>query len=403
MSRMFPWSCGVALMAVLALGPAAHAQDESEPMLSLDEEFARLAEAVPGFGGLYVDEKGTTHVYLVDLARAREVQDLGEHVEVHQGEYDFRDLFAWKAAVRDLLARPGMVLLDIDEQRNRLLFGVERTALDAFTAELPELLRSTRVPLEAVLVEVEEPIVADEKLTDTIRPVPAGVRIRNQNGGRCTLGFNATRLGVRGFVTNSHCTVTRGFVDGTVMFQATVAPANRVGVETADPVYFTADPCPDGRRCRYSDSAFIAYDDDGEDLSAGGEIANPLLCGILDVPGTLDVNPGAPRTEVTSFMVGSPLSGSAVTRVGATSGCVIGTHKNTCTDSNVANSNITMLCQNRVKAVRQGGDSGSPVFVTKKGKAILAGIHWGGSGNDAFYSPFIFIHGELWGVWPEFE
>jgi len=401
MLGMFRSICFVTMAALLVSGPAAHAQDENEPMLTLDQEFARLAEGVPGFGGLYVDERGTTHVYLVDLSRAREVQDLGEQVEVHQGEYDFRDLYAWKAAVHDLLTRPGMVFLDIDEQRNRLLFGVERTALDAFTAELPELLRSTRVPPEAVLVEAAEPIVADELLTDTIRPVPGGVRIRNQNGGGCTHGFNATRLGVRGFVTNSHCTVTRGGVEGTVMFQATTASANQVGVETVDPQFFTGGSCPNGRRCRYSDAAFIAYDDD--ELSAGGEIANPLICGILNVPGTLDVNPGAPRTDVTSFMVGSPFSGSAVTRVGATSGCVIGTHQNTCISSNVANSNITMLCQNRVNAVRQGGDSGSPVFVTKKGKATLAGIHWGGSGNNAVYSPFIFIHGELGGVWPEFD
>ena len=144
MSKSFRWGCGIGMLALLSLGPVAHAQDENEPMLSLDQEFARLAEGVPGFGGLYVDEEGTTHVYLVDLSREREVRDLGERVEVHQGEYDFRDLFAWKAAVRDVLARPGTVSLDIDERRNRLVVGVEREALAGFTAELPAFLRNAR-------------------------------------------------------------------------------------------------------------------------------------------------------------------------------------------------------------------------------------------------------------------
>jgi hypothetical protein len=89
---------------------------------NLDEEFARLAEKVPGFGGL--GEAGTTQVYLQDLSRAREVQDLGERVEVRQGEHDFRDLLAWKDALRPLLAEKGAVLLDIEERRNRLVFGV---------------------------------------------------------------------------------------------------------------------------------------------------------------------------------------------------------------------------------------------------------------------------------------
>ncbi len=400
MFKMRGWSRFLLIVGVLlAAGPAVRAQEENPTGLTLDEEFARLAEAVPGFGGLYLDAEGTTHVYLQDLSHAREVQDLGERVEVHQGDYNFRDLLAWKGAVRDLLAQRGAVFLDIDEQRNRLLFGVEREALGSFSAELARFLRGARVPSEAVLVEATEPIVPDEQLTDTIRPVPGGVRIRNQNGGGCTLGFNAIRAGVRGFVTNSHCTVTRGVVEGTVMFQATTAAANQIGVETVDPKFFTGGSCPSGRKCRLSDAAFIAYDDD--ELSAGGQIANPLVCGFLSFPGTLDVNPNDPRTTVTGFMFGSPLFGSMVTRVGATSGCAMGMQLNTCVDANVANTNFTMLCQNRYLAFRQGGDSGSPVFLKKSGnKATMVGIHWGGSGNNAVYSPFLFIFTELGGVIP---
>lgn len=116
MFTRFRWSCLLLVGTLLAAGPAVQAQ-EQELLLTLDEEFSLLAEQVPGFGGLYLDEEGTTHVYLQDLSRAREVQDLGERVEVHQGAYDFRDLFAWKREVRDLMAEPGVLSLDIDERR----------------------------------------------------------------------------------------------------------------------------------------------------------------------------------------------------------------------------------------------------------------------------------------------
>src|SRR5262245_52839888 len=132
MFQMRVWSRFLMVGVLLAAGPAVRAQEENPTGLTLDEEFARLAEAVPGFGGLYLDAEGTTHVYLTDLSLAREVQNLGERVEVHQGQFDFGDLFAWKAEVRDLLGARGAVFLDIDEKRNRLVFGVEREALDAF-------------------------------------------------------------------------------------------------------------------------------------------------------------------------------------------------------------------------------------------------------------------------------
>lgn len=386
--------------ALLAAGPAVRAQEEPEPLLSLDEQYARLAEEVPGFGGLYLDAEGTTHVYLQDLSLADEVQDLGERVEVHQGEYDFRELFVWKDAVRDLLAQRGTVFLDIDEQRNRLLFGVERESLAAFTAELPAFLRRARVPAEAVIVEAVEPIVSLEQLTDKIRPVPGGVQIRNQNGGVCTLGFNATRLGVRGFVTNSHCTATRSVVEGTTFFQSTLGSSNLIGTEIADPPFFTGGSCPSGRVCRRSDAAFVDYA--ANSLSEKGKVANPFICGVAGVAGTLDVNPFVPRLSVTPVLLGSLVSGSVVTKVGRTTGCTIGAQTNTCMDSNVTGSNITMLCQDRVSALSLPGDSGSPVFLQQQGlTARPAGILWGGNGSSYVYSPWIFLHMELNGVLPD--
>ena len=73
MLKVRVWGCFLMMGALLAAGPAVRAQEEVPTGLTLDEEFARLAEAVPGFGGLYLDDEGTTHVFLKDLSRAREV------------------------------------------------------------------------------------------------------------------------------------------------------------------------------------------------------------------------------------------------------------------------------------------------------------------------------------------
>ena len=380
------WLVAAALLTLIS--PQARAQTEMPQ--TLDQEYARLAEEVPGFGGLYLDEDGVTHVYLTDLSREKEAQDLGDRVEVHQGDYDFRDLFAWKDEVRPFLAERGAIYLDIDESRNRLVFGVERDALDEFNADLKKLLEDTHVPPEAVLVEADEPIEPAESLLDKIRPVPGGVQIQTLGGSSCTLGVNATRLGVRGFITASHCTATRGVVDSTPFFQSAFGAL--VGIETVDPPLFTGGSCPSGHQCRLSDAAFVAYTP--ASLSAGGKIAN-LLC--APFPSTLTIDPQLPRLSVTGALLFSPASGSVVAKTGRTTGCTLGTIKNTCLDTNVMLSTVTMLCQNRVTAASQKGDSGSPVFIHGGDKATLSGIYWGVSPTTYTYSPWLFVFTELGG------
>ena len=386
------WTRILCVAALLAVVPAVRAQDVP---LSLDDEYAQMAGRMPGFGGLYVDERGTTHVYLQDVTRAGEMQGLGDRVVFQQGDYNFRDLQAWKDQVRSQLAAAGAVFLDIDERRNRLVFGVEREAIDRFTEELRRFLSGTRVPPEAVIVEAAEPIEPLELLTDKIRPVPAGVQISN-GAGFCTLGINAVRLGVKGFITASHCTATRGVVEGTVFSQSTGGAGNQIGVETFDPPFFTGGSCPSGRKCRRSDTAFAAYD--STSLSAGAKIANPLVWGLGF--GTLLVNQFTPRLPVGGFLFGSVASGSVIFKAGRTTGGTLGTVINTCADTNVSGTTITMICQDRAGAGSAPGDSGSPVFVQNGGTATLAGILWGGSNGTYVYSSWIFIFSELTGPNP---
>jgi hypothetical protein len=392
------------LIAILGGAAGAGAQDDGLPAeapFTIDQEYARIAEQVPGFGGLYLDERGTTHVYLQDLSRAREVYGLGERVEVHQGDYDFRDLYAWKSEVRELLSRPGMVSLDIDETRNRLVIAAEPAYVERIQRELRDLLRPTSVPVAAVLVDAGRPVEELVDLRDKFRPVPGGVQIRNQNGGQCTHGVNATRANTRGFVTNSHCTTVRSQVEGTIFFQHSTDAENRVGVETVDPAFFMTGDCPNNFRCRYSDSAFVAYDDPG--LSAGGKIANPMFCSTQ--AGTVDVSPVLPRVPITGFTISSPASGTVLYKVGRSTGCTFGSLKSTCADIVVNKkvngqsipTDIMMLCQNTMAAIGAPGDSGSPVYRKSGNEGILMGLLWGGN-TDAgrlIYSPWAFVVADL--------
>lgn len=380
------------LGGALLVAPAAElrAQREHETVLSWswDKQLIQLAEEIPGLGGLWRDELGRTHAWLTDLSWEDEVQYLDPAgVTVHRGDYDVRDLAAWKAELRPLLAREGAVSLDLDEASNRLRLRVE----EGSESGMARALALTSVPRAAVILETAEPLAPFEALTDRIRPVPGGVRIRNAGGGGCTHGVNVVRDGVRGFLTNSHCSTTRSAVDGTVFFQRShLLLADRVGVETVDPPFFIGGSCPSGRRCRYSDAIFVDYDSNA--LSAGLKIANPAFCAI-GAAGPLTTHPVQPRVTITGSTFA--LAGTAVAKVGASTGCTFGVVTSTCIDSNVANSNITMLCQEQVTGFGGPGDSGSPVFIHGGDDATFAGLLWGGNSTTYVFSSWMLVQTEL--------
>ena len=109
--------------------------------LTLDEQFALIAEDIEGFGGLFVDESGGINVYLKDPSQtdfAKSVLStkyghlLGEHVaskigsmQTHKGRYDFLELKGWKDLSIGLMKLPGVVYYDIAESENRIRIGVE--------------------------------------------------------------------------------------------------------------------------------------------------------------------------------------------------------------------------------------------------------------------------------------
>jgi len=370
---------------------------------SLDEQLANIAKQVPGFGGMFFDQDGTLQVYMegqkvppsaTSMAFLEEVinREVGggerlssRGMEILQGQYDFLTLHNWQQQMTpEVLDIPGVVSTDNHEGKNRLEIGItgERGTAEA----VEEVLSKLGIPRAAVnIVETKE---INLTLRSRRRPLRGGLQI-NFGGFLCTLGFIAVRNGVNGYVTNSHCTTTQGGVQGTVEHQPTASgTTNRVGIEIADPTYFTGAGCPAGRRCRRSDSSFIQvpHPSGPAVTTARGTIARPAV-------NSFTWN-GVDIFNITSE--GSALVGQAVTKVGRTTGRTAGTVSQTCVNTNVSGSTITQLCQTFANYGNAGGDSGSPVFrITTLPNVVLVGINWGGNGTISVFSPITQIQQEL--------
>jgi hypothetical protein len=379
------------------------------PEVTLDDRFAMVAQQIPGFGGLFYDENGQLTMYvsagelnapqadqealrvassavLANVLGADERATAADQLRIVPGQYSFVELQQWHDRMSaDVLATPGVVFTDIDEASNRLRIGVDAAQQQSV---VEQQLAALGVPREAVVLEVTEPIQpAAHTLRSRVRPLVGGLQIRFTNGF-CTLGFITTRAGVQGMLTNSHCTNVQGGVEGTVYHQHDVAGVvNRIGLETRDPLYFVGGVCPAGRRCRYSDSAFarVAHPFGPAVAVTRGFIARPAAL------GSLNISHVAPRYRIvaeTAF----PIVGETLNKVGRTTGWSQGRVIATCQRTNVNGTNITLLCQDRVRARVGPGDSGSPVFRITNAPAVrdvrLYGILWGGnqSGTEFVFS-----------------
>lgn len=229
-------------------------------------------------------------------------------------------------------------------------------------------------------------------LQDYDRPLEGGLQIAFSANGRgyyCTLGFNAVRSDVPGFVVNSHCTSKEGAVDGTKHYQPTITAANLIGTEIADPAFLKGNGCPISWKCRYSDSAYVQR---AVGVTATlGSIERTEGLGSLTIAGSFGVVGEAPTASV----------GETLNKVGRTTGWTQGNVTKSCVM--VVTSPSTILrCQGFVDADVYFGDSGSPVFGNINGNDVqLHGILWGGTDkangtfNTFIYSPIAGIESDL--------
>lgn len=292
-----------------------------------------------------------------------------------------------------VLALPGTVFADHDEANNRLLFGVQNAAA---IRGVSTALGRIGIPSSSYAIQVVEPIEMVATLRNRWRPTQGGIQIHFTQF-LCTLGFNADEGTQRSFITNSHCTAKQGGVQNTTYFQPTsTVDGTVIATEVEDPNYFRGGACPQGRKCRFSDSSRALYSTGV--ASTRGSIARTSAPnnGGLDVTGSFTITS---QDNVTTDFA----NGTTINKIGRTTGWTQGIVTNSCVNTNVSGTNITQLCQTFVSnpggaVVVGGGDSGSNVFRIISGSNVqLVGILWGGngSGTQFVFSPFKQIRDEL--------
>lgn len=379
------------------------------------EKLLEIARAIPGFAGVS-DEAGELVLSMTvpsdpdHVASNTSVQSFlalngleGRPLKVRTVRNDYPTLYQAYRQVSSRVTSPDVSMLEISTSRNRVRIGVARAeAMDRVRNEL------LRLGVDTSLTDVVEfrPIVP---LTTLQQPWyrgfdgrlyrAGGLQIQYSGSGGttyiCTNGFNAVALNLRGFFTASHCTRDRSAVDNGPYYQSQLieGDVDYVGFEWADPAFFAGGSCPTGLQCRYSDAAFISYDD--ERYTARAKIAKPVSRG-TSLPGSISINPADSVFTVTSTGTAS----GTVEKVGRTSGWTGGSLASSCADLTVYDdgfpTNTRLLCQGIVNAYAGPGDSGAPVFVITSGSNVkLVGILWGSSSSQFAFSRFNYIEAEF--------
>jgi PKD domain len=371
--------------------PEAPAPQFSQVQSGAEPDQHALGQAIPAFGGLFLDG-GVPTAYLTDAAArpgleralanflsARGVQ--AAQLRVRQGRFTWAELESvFDRARPSVFDGPGTVFADLDEARNIVAIGVENGGAEA---RVRAALGTLGLPEGSVVIERAAPIVALQTLRDRFDPIPGGVQI-HFGQYLCSIGVIAMSGNQLGFVTASHCTNTQGGTEGTVYYQPLSSTDNTViGTEALDPVYYNRrqGPCPyAGVQCRRSDAAFIASS--GARAMQLGSIAQ-VNGNTLDFSGTY--------YTINSVAGGNGVVGDRRDKVGRTTGHTFGTITNSCVDTGVSGSNKVLLCQDFVSSssvIVLGGDSGSNVF-SGSGNVTWAGQLWGGNSDGTMfvYSP----------------
>ena len=156
----------VELASLLSAESNASARSETDRASSGSTLFDRLAEAIPGFGGLYRTAPCVVAVVLTDLSNAREAVRLvraaieprvkrscpnGIRVEPVQGQFTYRELQAYLDAARPLLQLRGVTGVTVNYKLNRLvIFVAARSVVPSVLEALPRV----GIPADAVTFQL---------------------------------------------------------------------------------------------------------------------------------------------------------------------------------------------------------------------------------------------------------
>lgn len=357
-----------------------------------EAEYEAIQREVPAYAGHWRDSQGNRVVALTDESQkdaALKAIELRREPDPAEGEprtsttifiparYTFAQLRDYRnAATFPVLEAKGAVLVDLDEERNRVFVGISDASA---RPDVEARLARAGVPLGAVIIEETGTPEAYQTLQNFFRPLQSGYQIRNAAGAICTLGVPAVGVGAS-YITNSHCTQAYWWNTGTNFFQHTIGGAFFIGAEILDPAGW---PCG-GSLCRWSDAARIPV---AAGVPAAVQVARTTGFGVHWNPGSITTG------GVAAFNAGVapqwwPLLGQVVDKVGRTTGWTRGVVTHTCVNFVApppAPPGRVVLCQYLMTNMAGPGDSGSPVFRVLPGNnAQITGLLWGGIVTPTF-------------------
>lgn len=355
----------------------------------------RMANEVPGIGGMYYDT-ATSHmvVYVKDPSQSKRASGLvraylnqarttqpdaarasNAPVDVRIGDYEFAQLVGWSEILtRDLLKIPNWISVDADERLNRVSITIaDETARWAVETAVA----ANGVPAAAVQIEVGPRLYELTTLQDWVtRPVGGGVQIENSSSGLCSLGWTVSKPdGTWGLLTAGHCTsyTPGGGQTGDTFYQNLQSANNALGTVQINPPWNLQCTDPSGAPypglCTDADALFVT----SSTSLVAKKVAQTSNVGINNQPGSLDItgwfdveNPSA--TDV-------PAVGYYAEKVGRTTGTTKGVVQGTAeklvicvTQDPFGNCTSEYLAINQGRitgASVGGGDSGGPVFSVK--------------------------------------
>ena len=368
-------------------------QSVSKRRVTLDDRFDEITSTIPAFAGLYLNDDGELIVRMVGgaapIGLTSAIQAVmgalpgkpGRPVHVEPADYDFHTLRQYFLTfMSDRTNRRSLVMMDLDERRNRVVIGVRESSA---VAAVKETLAQLGIPQQAVEVEVRPADVPVSSLQDISNPVVGGVQVQPRDeltfaGYVCTGSFNVqlpadtTKLYV---LTAAHCTSNVDSLASDYLYQPDpfhVYPATRVALEYAEKSWASmpSEPtCPSGALCRYADAAMFRYDN--ATTGALGRIGRTPHYTDATHPFTL-------TRDTADFHITGELPaadfvvGQWVSKVGRTTGWSAGKIHQTCfTFYYDYAPERDYACQYRaydamnagVNNFVYGGDSGAPVFL----------------------------------------
>jgi len=354
---------------------------------------AAIADAIPGFAGYRLHADGSVKVMMVPGTKRTAAQSqslrtfFGKRIVQQDARYDFRALHDWKKKIEGLFGdqRGLLQMVDIDEEANRIVVGVDTRGRAERLARAKAMVRSLKIPAAALRFEDHPPATSLLNNAQAQRPASGGVLLGfNINGDieRCTLGVSVIRSGVAGFVTASHCKGTLNPANGSPAYQP--YPTRIGAIAAIGPTVSTG--CDSGVTCVNADALFVRVD-----------TASSVR------PGWINYTAGYEQYDILgqykiSAVDSFPDKGQKMMYTGATTGTATnGAITRTCVTAFLGN--VSVFCTNYFSISGQrprGGDSGSPVYYKNAdGTVNLSGILAAVGQTEAIYGPWSQVQKQL--------